>query len=99
MPGKKRLQEEYEDIDKEDIKKEIKKAEDSIKKQKKALLNFQLKKFRNDILYTLILSSILGYILWAWKPEMFTFWKALALGLGWFLLFEELLLHKMFKRE
>jgi len=49
-------------------------------------------------LYLIILALILGFILWAWKPELFSYPKALALGLAWYMLFEELQLHNMFKK-
>lgn len=99
MPGKKKLQEEYEDIKKEEIDEQIKKAEEAVEKKRKEISKFRVRKFKNDVFYTIIISIILGFILWAWKPDMFTFWKALALGFAWYLLFDELKLQNLFKRE
>ncbi len=99
MPAKKKLQEEFEKIKKEDIKEEIKKTEKRIADNKKKVVKLQLKQLRNDIVYVFIISTILGFILWAWKPLIFSYWKSLAAGTLWYLLFEELKLHKMFKKE
>ena len=99
MPKERKLEEDYKKLDKEDIEKEKEDIEKKIKDKKHQLLKFRLTKIRYDIYYTLVVSIILGFILWAWEPLLFSAWKALALGLAWFLLFEELHLHKMFKKE
>ncbi len=98
MPGKKKLEEDYQKISAEEIQEEIKKEEKKIEEKKHLLLKLRLRRFRNDFFYLIILSLILGYILWTWKPELFSYTKALALGLAWYVLFEELQLHKMFKK-
>ncbi len=98
MPGKRKLEEEYQKIAKEEIEEEIKKEEKKKESIKHELLKFRLRKFKNDLLFLLILTLILGFILWSWKPELFSYTKALALGLAWYLIFEELQLHKMFKK-
>lgn len=99
MPGKKKLDEEYQEITQKEIDKEIKKTEEKIKKAKRGLFKFRLKTFRNDLIFTLIISGILGFILWAWKPEIFSYAKSLALGLAWYMLFEELRLQNLFKQK
>ncbi len=99
MPGPKKLQEEFEKYTKEEKKA---KADDSKRKAEEAKQRFfkaKWKSFRTDIYYMLVISVVLGFILWAWKPEMFTFYRALALGLAWMMLFGELQLHKIFRKE
>ena len=99
MPGKKKLQEEYTKIDQQEVEKEIEKAEEAVKKKQNEIFKFRLRKFRNDVIYILILSAILGFILWVWKTSVFTFWKSLSLGLAWYLLFDDLKLHRLFKQQ
>ncbi len=99
MPGKKNLEEEYQKIEKEEVEDKIEKAKAENKHLKKLIINRQIKQLRYDVLYIIIISIVLGFILWAWKPSQFSYTKALALGLAWYLLFDELKLHKMFKKE
>ena len=99
MPRENKLEEEYKEIKKEEIDKEKKDIKKKIDKRKKLLLKLRLIKFRNDIIYIALLTIILGFILWAWKPQWFGYFRSLALGFAWYLLFEELHLHKMFKKE
>lgn len=99
MPGKRKLQEDYEDIKKEEIDEEIKKAEKAVEEKKHELLKFRLKRFQNDFIYYSILSIMLGFILWSWKPDTFSYTKAIALSLAWALIFGELQLHRIFKKE
>ncbi len=98
MPGKKKLDEEYQKISKEEIQEEIKKEEKKKVTMQHELLKFRLRKFKSDLLFLFIMTLILGFILWSWKPELFSYTKALALGLAWYLIFEELQLHRMFKK-
>ena len=99
MPGKKKLEEEFTEIKKEEVEKEIVKAKDENKRLKHLFLKQKLKRIRLDVYYTLIISLLCGFMLWAWQPELFSIYRALALGIGWMLLFNELQLHKMFKKE
>ena len=99
MPGKKKLEEEYQKLDEEKIDEDIKKKEKEVEEKKHELLKFRLRKFKNDGIYIFIISIILGFILWAWKPSLFSYTKALALGLAWYMLFDDLQLQKMFRKQ
>ena len=99
MPGKKKLEEEYQELDKEEVEDKIEKAKAENKQLKKKAIKRQIKQLRYDILYIIIISIVFGFILWAWKPQHFSYARALALGLAWYLLFDELKLHKMLKKE
>ena len=99
MPGKKKLDEEYVKLDKEEIKKKEEKHQEVIKEKINIMKRMKLNKLRNDVIYTIIISVMLGFILWSFKPESFTFPRALALGLAWYLLFDDLMLQRLFKKE
>ncbi|KKL55600.1 hypothetical protein LCGC14_2253790 [marine sediment metagenome] len=97
--GKKRLDEEYQTIDKKDAEELIKSNDKEIKKYKRLLFISQLKKLRNDFLYVLIVTLMMGFALYAWFPKEFTFYRIIGLGFLWWLLFEELRMHQMFKND
>ncbi len=101
MPGKDspKLEEEYKEVEKKEIEQKIKTNEAAIKKQKERYLRWKVRRLVTDIIYSLVVSVASGFIIWAWIPNHFSIYKALAVGVAWYLLFEELRLHRMFKRE
>ena len=99
MARENKLDEEYRELDKKEVADQKKDIEKKIKDKKDLLLKYRISKLKNDFVYVFLVSIILGFILFVWFPSMFGYFRSLALGLVWFLLFEELHLHKMFKKE
>ncbi len=99
MVQKSRLEEEFAAKTKEEVKEEIKKNDDEIKALRKTRLFFYIRRLRSDFLFLMIVSLMFGFSLWAWFPKQFNWYRVIAFGFLWWLLFEELKIHKMFKND
>ena len=93
-----RLQEEYKALEKKEVKEKIEKKEEELKKIKKQYLKYRIRQLIYDLIYSLIIAVLGGFVLWAWLPQHFSILKSLSIGVAWYLLFEELKLHLMFKK-
>jgi len=94
-----KLQEEYTELDKKKIEKKLEENKAALEKAKKRYRRFKIRQLRNELIFSLVIAILAGFILWVWWPEQFSILKALSLGVAWHLLFEELKLHRMFKKE
>lgn len=94
-----KLQEDYQKLEKKEIKKKLEEDKKALKSGRANYNKIKIKKFLNDLIYVLIISAAGGFLLWVWLPEKFTILKSFSIGVIWYLLFEELKLHRMFKKE
>lgn len=94
-----KLDEEFTKIQIEEEKKDLEVKEQQLKINKRRMLILKLKFLRNDILYLAVVALIFAFVLWSWFPGLFTWPRSVALSLVFYLLFEELKLHKMFKGD
>lgn len=99
MPRNNKLDEEYKEFTKEETKQKKEKVKVDLDKRKKLILKMHLRGLKNDAIYISVVTLFLGFALWSWKPEYFSFQSSLSLGLVWYLLFDDLKLHLMFKQK
>ena len=81
-----------------DDKAKADKKDDVVKQAKAAAFSIRTKMVVREGAYLAIISVCLGFVLWAWFPSEFSFFRSLALGIIFIILFSELNLHKMFQR-
>ena len=94
-----KLEEDYHKLDTKKSEEKIKENEKRIDDLKKRQWRMYWNRLRIDSFYVIIISLMFGFSLWAWFPSQFTWFRVMAFGMIWWLLFEELKLHKMFKQE
>lgn len=97
-PETRKLSEQLQDVPQKKIEAKIAEDEKNISELKKKILKQKLRTFRNDCAFIAIMSFLLGFSWWSWTDEISVF-KSLSLGLLWFLLFDELQIHRMFKQK
>ena len=92
-----KLEEDYKKFDLKKAEEKISSNNDLIKKLRREQLVYRLNKIYLDFVYIFIISCIIGFFIYSWFPENFSFIKPLSGGLVFYVLFEELQLHRMFK--
>ena len=96
-PDTRKLSEQLQDMPRKKVEAKISDAKAEIAALKKAVFMRKLLAFRNDVIYSSVVSVLFGFALWAWYPSEFNFYRMLSFGFVWYLLFEELKLHRMFR--
>ena len=93
------LDEKLSEVPKKILEKKIEEKKQELEEAKRKFFNTKVKRISKEILYTFVISALLGFVLWAWLPQQFNFHRALAMGVLYFILFEELRLQNFFKQQ
>ena len=99
MPKDRKLDEELKAVAQKEIAAELEKKKTELVVLKKGYRILKLKRILREVGYAFVISLFLGFSLWSWFPAEFSAYRSAALGILFYIAFEELRLHKMFKQE
>ena len=93
-----RIDEALREVKREELEAEIGKKELQLEAERRKYRIYALKAFGFEMIYYFSITLMLGFALYAWFPAHYSNARALGIGLVFYVAFEELKIHLMFKK-